>query len=121
MFAGLADRAGQVRLAGGAERLARGDERDGVRGAVEHRADQLGHAGIGHQVAARGLRPRLGADDAGEEPAGIGHQRAARLQDQPGGIREGGAHRVGQAPGVRAGESPTQAESRSGGSPAAVA
>ena len=52
-------------------------------GAVEHRAQQLGHARIGDQVAAR-----LETNDPGEEPARTRDDAASRLDDQ--------ARRVGQ-------------------------
>ena len=89
-------------------------ERDRMDGAVEHRADQLGHAGIGDQVGQALGRSRLDADDAGEEPAGIGDQGAAGLQDEAGGIGQVRADRFRQGCGVGGGQAATQVDAGRG-------
>ena len=58
--------------------------------AVEHRADQLGHAGIGDEMPAR-----LGPDHPRQEPAGLGDDAPPRLDDEPRRVRQVRSHRRG--------------------------
>ena len=72
-------------------------------GAVEHRAQQLGHAGIGDQVAAR-----LDTDDPGEQPARIAHDAA------PGStIRRAGSGRCGRIAAAHSAGDPAKPPPRS--------